>query len=89
MNENKINLVKKVRFDKTLFSEKDSILDKCPRDSHNIYFHKLKFECINDMKLINIINIGVFKLIISGKCMDLCELKKRSKVAGQNGSLIK
>ena len=46
MNENELYVVKEYKFDNPIFTEIDSILDKCFRDCHSSYFHNFKYECI-------------------------------------------
>ena len=44
MIENELYVVKEYKFDKSLITEIDSIIDKCFRDFHNKYFHNFKYE---------------------------------------------
>ena len=68
--------MKEYLFDNPFITELDSVIDKCFRDYHNNYFHNFNYECIYDFKLTNITNNEIFILTISGKSMNLYELKK-------------
>ena len=84
MNKNQLTIVKEYKFDNPIVTEIDSLLHKCFRDCHNNYFHKFKFECIFDIKLINATNREIIYLTISGISMDLYDLIKKLGVARQN-----
>ena len=56
MNKNQLIIVKEYNFDNPIITEIDSILDKSFSECHSNYFHKIKFECIYDLKLINATN---------------------------------
>ena len=88
MKENEIYVVKEYKFDNPIFTEIDSIIDKCFRDCHNSYFHNFKYECIYDNKLTNFNNNEIFNLTISGKSRSFYELNKKLAVARQNGFMF-
>ena len=73
MNQNELYFVKEFKFDNPLITKKDSILDSCFTDCHNKYFHKFKYEKINDIKLTNINDNEIFNLTNVGKNMNLYE----------------
>ena len=85
MKENELNVVKEYKFDYSILTEIDSIIDKCFRDCHNIYFHKFKYESLYDTKLAKITNNETINLTISDKSMNLYELNEKLTVARQNG----
>ena len=85
MNENELYVVKEYNFDNTLFTERDSIIDKCYRDCHNKCFHTFKYVCIYDIKLTNITNKEIINITISDESMNLFELNKKLTLARQRG----
>ena len=86
--ENEFYVVKEYKFCNPLTPEIDSIKDNCFRDCHSSYFHNFKYDYIYDIKLTSINNNETFNLIISGKSISLYELKKKLKVAKQNGFIF-
>ena len=88
MDENELYIVEEYKFDNPLFTEIDSIIDKCFRDCHNSFFHNFKHECIYDIKLTNITNNETINLTISDKSMNLYELNKKLTVARENGFMF-
>ena len=81
MNENELHVVKEYKFDNSLITRIDSIIDGGHRDCHNKYFHTLKYVCIYDIKLTNITNKEVINIAISEESMNLFELNKKLTVA--------
>ena len=81
MNENELYVVKECKFENSLITETDSIIDKCFKDCHNNYFHNFKYKCIYDVKLKNITNEEKINLTVSDKSMHLCELNEKLTVA--------
>ena len=66
----------------------DSVLDSCFKDCHNNFFHKLKYECIYDIKFKNITNIELINFTVSSKNMDLYDLNNKLKVARERGFIF-
>ena len=85
MNENELYVVKEYKLESPLFTNIDSMLDRCFKDCHNIYFHDFKYECITDIKLTIITNNEIINLTIRGENMNLYDLNKKLNVARQNG----
>ena len=85
MNENELYVVKEHKFDNPLFTERDSIIDKCFKDCHNNSFHNIKYKCIYDIKLKKITNNEIINLTISDKSMHLFELIKKVTVPRERG----
>ena len=54
MNENELYVVKEYKFDNSLITDKDSIINSCFKDCHDIYFRNFKNECVYDIKVTNI-----------------------------------
>ena len=79
MNENELYVVKEYIFDNPLITDINSIIDRCFKDCHNKFFHNFKYECIYDINFTDITNIEIFNLTISGKNMNVYELKKIKK----------
>ena len=71
-----------------LITNKDSIKGSCYRDCHNNYSPNYKNGCMYDIKLTNITNNEIIYFTISGKNMNLYDLSKKLKVAGENGFLF-
>ena len=88
MNGNELYVVKEYKFYNPITTEIDSMIEKCFRDSHKIYFHNFKYESIYDIKLTNITNNEMIKLTISGKILRLFELTKKFNVARQIGFMF-
>ena len=63
-------------FDKPLLHKIDSIFDNGISDCHPKYFHTFDHICVYDIKLPNVGNNELFNLTISGKSMNLYEIKK-------------
>ena len=63
-------------FDNPIITETSSYLDECFEDCPKNYYHKFKFECISDIKHKKITKTEIIKVTISGKNMDLYEIKK-------------
>ena len=88
MNAIELYVVKEYKFDNPLISEIDSIIDKCFRGCHNIYFHNFIYRCIYDIKLKKILyktNKEKIDLTISDNSMHLYELNKKLTVARERG----
>ena len=74
MNENVI--VREYEIDKPLIQKIDCIIDDCIRDCQKNFPHTFDHLCVYDINLTNITNIEIVNLTISGKSMNLYELKK-------------
>ena len=61
------------------------MIDSGFKDSHNNYFHKVKFKCMYDIKLPKIIYNKKNNLTINGESINLYDLIKKSTVALQSG----
>ena len=76
MNENELYVVKEYEFDNPILKKIDSTIESCFTDCHNNYFHYYKFLCLYDIKFKNIANNEMINFTVSGKNMDLYDLKK-------------
>ena len=85
MNENELYVVKEYKFDNSLITKIDSIIDGCYRDCHSKYFHTFKYVCIYDIKLSKITNNEIINLSISDENMNLFELNKKLTLARRRG----
>ena len=87
MNENELYVVKEYKFDNPLITDKNSIIGSCFKGCHNNFF------VILNMNLSLILNLQTslikkkINLTISGKSMNLCDLKE-IKVSRQTGFLF-
>ena len=88
INENQLAIVKEPKFDEPPIHKTDSLIDNCFRDCPNKYFHTFEYKCVCKIKLTNFGNKDTVNLAISDKNMDLFELKKKSKIARQGGSIF-
>ena len=88
MNENEIRVVKEYKFDNSLITKLDSIIDSCYRDCHKKCFHTFKYVCIFDIKLTNIANNEINNLTIFDENIGLFELNKKLTVARQRGFIF-
>ena len=84
MNENELYLIKEYNFDNSLCSEMDSKLDNCFKECHNEFFHKYKYEYVYDINFKNIAINEKTNFTVSGKNMDLSDLKNKLKIARGN-----
>ena len=85
MNDNELYIVKEYKFDNTLITEVDSIIDGCFKDCHKNFFHKFKYEYIYDIKLTKSTKNEIINLTIIVQSMSLYDLNKKSTIARQNG----
>ena len=85
MKVNELYFVKEYNFDNPFVIEIESIIDKSFKNCHNNFFHKFKYDGINDNKFTSITDNEIFNLTISVKSMNLYELKRKLKVARHNG----
>ena len=88
MNENEIYGVKEYRFDSPLITKVDSLVDNCFRGSHFNFFLGFNYDCIYDNKLTNITNREIINLKNADRSMNLYELNKKMKNAGQNSFIF-
>ena len=88
MTKRQLSIVKGYKnFDNLIITDTESILDKRFRNCPD-KFHKYIFECIYDIKLLNVTNNEIIILTISAKSIDLFELNEKLKLARQNGFIF-
>ena len=88
MNENELYIVEEFEYKNSLITEIDSTIDSLFKDCHNIFFHKFKYECINDPNFTNIADNEIIIYATRGKSMNLYEVNKKLTVARQNGFIF-
>ena len=88
INENKLFVVKKYKFDKKDIHEIDYLLDNVIKDCRRNYFHTFEYRLVYDINFTNISNEEV-NLIITHKSMEFKTefygLNKKIKNARRNG----
>ena len=62
MDENELYVVKEYKFDNSLITKINSIIDSFYKDCHNIYFHNFKYNCIFDINRTNITNLSLIHI---------------------------
>ena len=75
LNGNQLTIVKEYQFDKPLIQKIDCLNDDCIRDCYNKYFHTFDHKCVYENFLTNITKNEIIIITISGKSMNLYELK--------------
>ena len=88
MNENGLYVVEEYKFDNSLITDIDSLIDSSFKDTHSNYCHKIRYECIYEIELKIITNNEIISLTISDKSMNLYDLSKKLKVTGQNAIIF-
>ena len=88
MNKNQLTIVKEHEFIKPLIQKIDSVIDNCIRDCNNKYFHTFDHICAYVIKIKHITNNEIINFAISDKSVNLYELNKKLKIAGQIGFIF-
>ena len=81
MNENQLVFVKENKFEKPLVHKIDSIIDKCYRGCHKIFFLTFKYGFLYIINFTKIRNYEITILPISDESLGLYELNKKLTVA--------
>ena len=74
MNENEFYVVKEYKFDNSLITKIDSIIDNCYRGCQNENYHTFEYECEYGINLTNIRNNVNVNLTFVDMSMDLFKL---------------